>query len=611
MALDALFTRDDGTRNLPGADSPWDAWVSASKTRNYLHDDPLLDWLNAFGESKGFTRDDKTPGYDGRTNFGPFIFRKGNEFEEAVVRHLGGVYKVVRVAANYGDARSKAAVQRTWEAICAGVDVLAQAPIWNPQTQTYGVIDLLVRSDILDRLFPGVVSNPTEVAPHLPSARWHYRVLDIKFSTLHLLKDGHCRSDQLHYGAQVWIYNEALGRLQGWTPPSAFLLGRGWEQLQQRGHVALEKISRVDHDYEIAKKGERLGTRALAACDWFRRMRRHGASWTVLPAPSVPELRPNMRKTDEDAPWHRAKRQIAEAHEDLTIWPRVNPAMRNAGVAAGLTGWRDRRCTAAGLGVSGEKFVPQVDAVIRANHSPPDGPIVFPERVTANENLWRKPAPIEFFVDFETVTDLDDDFRAFPNKGGQPLIFMVGLGYFDHAGTWQFELFTADRLVPEEERRVLDAWIGRMKAVCAAAREDFASPAVRMYHWSPAEESFIANSYNSAAARHGLPEWEALPWVDLLAKVVKAEPVTVRGAFGFGLKAIAKAMHAAGLIPTNWPDGVADGMGAMIGAWWCDGEPQKIGGSMRDLDLMKAIEGYNRVDVEAMRDVLGWLRRNR
>ncbi len=87
--------------------------------------------------------------------------------------------------------------------------------------------------------------------------------------------------------------------------------------------------------------------------------------------------------------------------------------------------------------------------------------------------------------------------------------------------------------------------------------------------------------------------------------------MTVRGAFGFGLKAIAKAMHAAGLIGTDWPDGVADGMGAMVGAWWCDAEARRLACSMRDLELMRQIESYNRVDVEAMRDVLAWLRANR
>ncbi len=53
--------------------------------------------------------------------------------------------------------------------------------------------------------------------------------------------------------------------------------------------------------------------------------------------------------------------------------------------------------------------------------------------------------------------------------------------------------------------------------------------------------------------------------------------MTVRGAFDFGLKSIAKAMHAAGLIETTWGDGPTDGLGAMVGAWWCDAEAARVG----------------------------------
>jgi hypothetical protein len=314
-------------------------------------------------------------------------------------------------------------------------------------------------------------------------------------------------------------------------------------------------------------------------------------------------------RNDRDAPWHSTKKQIADALEELTILPRVNPDKRNAALAAGLRGWRDPNCRANTLGISGPTLVPLVDAVIAANHSSPDGPPVFPTRVTVNPSRWREAAPVEFYVDFETVSDLDDDFSAFPKKGGQPLIFMVGCGCYDPSGEWRFQVFTADRLVLADERRVLDTWLDHMRTRCAASGWDLSR--ARIFHWSPAEDGRLEHDYNSAAARHGLPTWNDLPWVDLLSDVVRAQPVTVRGAFGFGLKAITKAMHALGLIGTAWSDGVADGMGAMLGAWWCDGEARSGGGSMRDLDLMGQIEAYNRVDVEAMRDVLGWLRRNR
>ncbi|MBI2755371.1 MAG: hypothetical protein HYX52_01550 [Chloroflexi bacterium] len=71
------------------------------------------------------------------------------------------------------------------------------------------------------------------------------------------------------------------------------------------------------------------------------------------------------------------------------------------------------------------------------------------------------------------------------------------------------------------------------------------------------------------AGKRASPE-TLLPWFDLLTQMVRAEPVAVRGAFNFGLKSIVKGMHAAGLIETTWTDGPTDGLGAMIGAWWCD-----------------------------------------
>jgi len=603
MAECAAFERDDGFPNVPGEQSDWVTWVSATDTLNFCADDPLLDWLDLYGEAAGLVRDDQDSRYDPRTDFVAFRLRKAREFEGVVMAYLHERFSVVPIANEPRDARNRDAVRRTWAALGEGAEIVAQAVLWNAESQTYGVPDLLVRSDVLSRLVPGAISpeDAAVVAPHLPGARWHYRVVDIKCTTLRLLKDGRAGSQHHEQKVQLWIYNRALGRIQGLTPPSGYLLGRKWNNGKERGRSALERLARVDQD----EKG--LDDLARAACTWVRRVRTEGGGWQVLPEPSHEDLRPTMRRGHgEDYPWHQAKERIGVAIDDLMMVPRVSRSLRADALARGISRWTDPTCTAAALRIVGAKNPMVVDAVLQANRS--EGDPVLPARVTANEALWRVPALAEFYLDFETVNDLDDDCSRFPEAGGQTLIFMIGCGHLSESG-WQFRVFTVDRIAEPEEARIIGGWLDHMRKVCAARGTTLDT--ARLFHWSPAEESTLTEAYNSAAARHGFPPWDDLPWVDLLSRVVKEEPVSVRGAFGFGLKAVAKALRRHGLIETEWTDGPTDGLGAMVGAWWCDHEAARKGVPMTDLDLMRDIERYNEVDCKVMSDVLAFFRRSR
>ena len=79
---------------------------------------------------------------------------------------------------------------------------------------------------------------------------------------------------------------------------------------------------------------------------------------------------------------------------------------------------------------------------------------------------------------------------------------------------------------------------------------------------SHAEQSAFRAVFDGARARHAANDWpEALPWFDLLEQVFRAVPIGVKGAFDYGLKSIAKAMHAAGLIGIRW--NTTDGLAAM------------------------------------------------
>jgi hypothetical protein len=267
---------------------------------------------------------------------------------------------------------------------------------------------------------------------------------------------------------------------------------------------------------------------------------------------------------------------------------------------------------------------------------------VLPARIELrNDEHWRTPARIEFHVDFENSGNLNDDFTKLPSVGGATCIFQIGClisvdgreptaseiaaataagakvgerlftpraedaSWFPAFGQW-----TGDRLNAASERAVLDSWVAFMDAWRSSL--NLAWDATRIVHWSPAERNLLFTAADSAAGRH--PTWslpDEIGWFDAFDELVYKVPVSVRGAYGFGLKDIAKAMRAEGLIDVSWGDGPADGMGAMAAAYTADARAGAEGKRLADYDYFRSGTEYNAADCRSMSLVLAWLRANR
>jgi hypothetical protein len=311
---------------------------------------------------------------------------------------------------------------------------------------------------------------------------------------------------------------------------------------------------------------------------------------------------------DQDGPWHVAKKQLAEALGELTLLWQVGARRRNQAHEAGVTDWRDSACTPAIVGVTGAKQVPKLAAIIEANRST-TGPIVSPPHIEAARSQWHDEPPLEFYVDFETVSDLADTFTQLPQRGGQTLIYMIGCGHIED-GEWQFASFTVDALSEPEEDRIIDQWFTHMAEVRSRLAPNPTDIEPRVFHWSQAEVTTLETAYNSAHNRQTTNNWPHLHWFDFLTEVVRAEPVVARGAMGFGLKDLARAMHTHDLIQTSWQDGLADGLGAMVGAWWSQNSAIELGEPLSQDALMLEIAQYNEVDCKVMMEIVRYLRQN-
>jgi len=556
----------------------WTGWVSASATHNWSEQDPLVDWLNFHGKESGFVPDGQRPDHDSRFSYVSQILKQSWAFERAVVQWLSTINQVRKIGHGPSDARVLTKRQETEMAMRVGVPIIVQAILWNPDDRMDGIVDLLIRSDVLARLCRAAFDGEPPGSASLPApgictrgAPYHYRAVDIKFTTLELTEGGEASDKHLAYMVQNWIYNEALGKTQGYTPPASYLLGRD----------LFKSLARVSHD------DQELRSLALGAAAWIRRVSEEGASWHPIPFPTVSELRPNL-KAWADLDWHRAKQDIAEAQHDLTLLPDVNAERRARAVARGITRWDDPALSAEVVGLADTTEGRRIDAVLAANRPPAKAAMV-PQTILSNVGNWRTLGPFECFVAIQTVTDQMDDFSRFPERGGTEMVFMVNWGWLDRAGQWHTRELVARDLSAAAESELSEAWTAELERLAQSAGVRLAD--LRLHHWG--------------STRLLLPE---MNWHDLLLELILEEPIAVRGAFSFGLAEMAAALHASGLIESEMPKLPPGPLAATAGAWWSAREAERLGIPLSEVDVVQMIARYSEASCRSMMEILALLR---
>jgi hypothetical protein len=396
--------------------------------------------------------------------------------------------------------------------------------------------------------------------------------------------------------------------LQEYKPSQAYLLSKNWSYTSRgkklKGGHSLERLASIDFsnlDWEFYGYSEK-------AVDWYRRVRSEGANWDVFPSPTRPELWPNC-KNDKSYPWANAKSEIGETLKDLTTIWQVGLKQRDIAHGNRIYTRDDPNLNPQTLGITTEKKSKTIKALIDINRdSNPEK--VSSSKIEKDTGHWKEKPKLEFFVDFETVNNIDDDFSRFPYPNGEAQIFMIGCGHENVDGKWEITVFTANALDLIEENRIIEEWLAHMQEVTDRTLGKGTS-IPRIFHWSPAEVSFMRTAIKNRKKVDGhVPEhWNGLPWFDF-HPVVKDQPFVVKGALGFGLKAIAKNLYKHGLTETSWGDGPADGLGAMAGAWYCNREVRETGKSMQEMPYMLEIQEYNVVDCKVMWELINYLRKH-
>jgi len=610
----------------------WNKWVSASSTRNYMLRDPLIDWLkyhyiSSVPKTPSQTKDVLRVVSDNRSpnSFTEYILEQGCVFESHVIKLICKKFGNDLLIDIGGELNPKSPekVQETLDAMNKGIPFIHSGLLHNSDDRTFGIPDLLVRSDWLNDLVlikplnleQASTSAPKLIDVHLPDEppKYHYLVVDIKFSTLYL------RSDSLHilncgsfpaYKAQLYIYNRALAKIQGYDPKKAYILGRKWKYSVKgetyKGTSCFDRLGTIDYN-EVDKD---YVEKTCKAVEWVREVKSDVASqWNITKTPlERPELYPNMCNS-HDYPWGNIKKKLAEKINELTSVWMIGTKHRQKAHEQGIYEWTNPKCTVKALGINGDTTSKIVSKILEMNQPCSDKQktkIVKPKVIESDFKGWKQPNILEFYVDFETLNDVLTDFEELPEVEATSLIFMIGVGHIEPmTEKWVYKNFTVKNLSLREEERICREFSEYIRS--ESSFYDVEDPLC--VHWSHAEDTF----WNGAIERHPDQsgnwkscEWE---WFDML-HVFKEEPIIIKGCLTFKLKDVACTLQKHGLISTSWDSDSSclDGQGAMIGVWRAHKESRIRRTPLNSMPQMKEIAKYNEVDVKVLYEIITYLR---
>ena len=295
--------------------------TAISSLYNWVLKDPVLDWLDAYGERSGFTKDTSLPNYLPSADYGLFVRAIASEFEDRVMALVRSRVKVVAI--DGARSNNDAFFEQTLRLMSEGQDAIYQGLVRDPDLEVFGVPDLIIRGSAIEELLPGTLGE----------LDWNdYYVLDIKFKGLDLNKRGDLKSGHAWERIQLALYERALATMRGRVPSRAFVLGRRLAGEDGAGGGCFDVIPWVGQldDKGLAMVGDGLV--------WLSDLKQHGATWTLDP-PSDPRLIPNGRN-GQDSPWHEVKKELLK---QIPCEPWEGPDVQPARIEANRDEWFEPR----------------------------------------------------------------------------------------------------------------------------------------------------------------------------------------------------------------------------------------------------------------------------
>ena len=575
-------------------------WVSASKTRNFLLNDQLIDYLKYNNMTDIINSKKRKRQYDISTttstkkikhedSFLSTILNNGIKFEQNIMNKLNEKFpnKIITIIntntdTNIDNIRDPNYFKLTIDMIKKKVPIIYQGVLHNTVDKTFGVPDLIVRGDYVHKIVNVKPDNINNQA---------YYIIDIKNSQLHLSANSDNilnTSNVKPYKGQLLIYHQILSQIQNIDTGLSFILGNRWIRIKQNhtynSHDPFDRFGIINYN-NYDRPYIKLVDEAIK---WERLIRDPTNNLNHL-IPNHIYLYPNMCVQSEPR-FKKIKLELADCNNEITSLWMCGVKHRENAFKHNINSWMDPKLNSKILGINGNNGK-ILDLIIGINQSTTK--IMHPTIIKSNLNDWRNRNNLAFYIDFETINRTVFEVEKIDDSMND-IIFMIGIGYSIN-NKYKYRCLFIKDLSDSEQINIINQMITFLKKISNDNNVDYQN--VNLYHWSnfePLVLSKICTKFNII--------YPIFRWTDIL-DMFHSEPIVIKGALNFSLKTVGKAMYKLGLIKTIWSTkcNVSDGLSAMYEAY-------KIYLNNKSVTTqMKQIIKYNKVDCKIMWEILNAL----
>ena len=270
-------------------------YCSVSQLKNYLLGEPLLDYLNLYGD-----KEKQVKPYFEECDFSTFIMEMGNKWEEYVVNLIVEKCKTKNIS--YTFVERKSGYIQTKKAI-NNIDVIFQAQVKDWNKNIYGYPDIILKKKAFLKLFK--IKNSDLI--NIPDDE--YVVIDIKFSSVKYDKNNSIQETSNYIKfikGQVSMYSRLLKTIS----PVGFIISK-------------DKTT-IEYPIIIEVKDKALIKECDEAINWLKLLHEKGKDLDIS------MLKPNMNNT-MDGYWRDYKKELRVVEDPGSLHHTIK--MKNENVA--------------------------------------------------------------------------------------------------------------------------------------------------------------------------------------------------------------------------------------------------------------------------------------